>query len=114
MFPFRRETQQTIVLNPATDAGVRRYSPLTQNSFTYLVYLVLRVTLAVTVASVTSVKFPGSASQAFDFVGVNENGFDRVLIDARIAYFIGQMRAQSTLSSTRMGAIIVGTYNLVE
>lgn len=114
MFPFRRETQQTIVLNLATDAGVRRYSPLTQNSFTYLVYLVLRVTLAVTVASVTSVKFPGSAAQAFDFVGINENGYDRVLIDARIAYFIGQMRAQSTLSSTRMAAITVATYNLVE
>lgn len=114
MYPFRRETLQTIVLNVATDAGQRKYAQLSQNSFTYMLYLVLRATFVVSVAVVTSVKFPGSAAQAFDFVGINENGFDRVLVDPRIASFVGQMRAQSTLTSVRMGAVATGTYNLVE
>lgn len=114
MYPFRRETLQTINLTVATDAGQRKYTQLSQNSFTYLVYFVLRVTVLVAGASVTSVKFPGSAAQAFDFVGINENGFDRVLIDPRIAAFIGQMRSQSALSNVRMGAITAATYNLVE
>lgn len=114
MYPFRRETLQTIALNVATDTNQRKTSQLSQNSFTFLVYLVLRVTVAITVATATSIKFPGSAAQAFDFVGINENGFDRVLIDPRVGIFIGQMRALSGLTSTRMTTNVVGTYNLVE
>jgi hypothetical protein len=114
MYPFRKSPLPTLSLTPAADAGVRRSVQLEQNSFTYGVYILLRVVFVIGAANAASINNRGSAAAAFDLVGITENGFDRVVIDPRVAAFIGQMNAMSSISSSRLTSLVVGTYNLTE
>lgn len=94
-------------------AGQRVSTRLINGVQTHFVQQRLSGTINITVIA-TRVINKGSIFGCWDELGINENGRDRILIDGRVARFLGEMHAPSALSSTRLTSTAVAATPLVE
>ena len=104
-------------LNPrsaiAGVAGQRVFSRLINGVQTH--YVQLRSTGVVTVTTaLTAVRNKGSIWSAWQFIGLDENGRDRVLIDGRALRALSEAFAINQLSATRLTSTVTGATTLVE
>lgn len=95
-------------------AGERQFSKLVNGVQGHYVDVVVRATVAISVANATAVLNRGSAWSLFDEVGIEENGTDRMIMHGRVLRFLSEMAAPSALSATRLTSPNIGTYNLEE
>lgn len=114
MYLFRRAPLPQLALTVALDGGKRRSVQFEQNTFTFMLFAIIRYQLVISVATAGAILNGGSCAAGFDLIGVVEGGIDRVAYDPRVAVFLGQMRAMSPMAPVRLTTNVVGTYNLIE
>lgn len=104
-------------VNPRTSfsgvAGQRQFSRLINGVQTHYLQLHLTGTINITVAA-TRVINKGSIFGCWDFIGLDENGRDRILLDGRVLRFMAEMFAPSALSATRLASTGVAATALEE
>jgi len=103
-----------LVGSASPDAGQRQYNPLHTTCQT----LRLDVTVEgdfITTAPLTAIRNRGSILGAFQAIGLDENGTDRIApIDGRLLREIAEYGVESGLSSTRLTSLANGTTHLKE
>lgn len=114
MFKFKRVPLTQMALTTANDAGQRRQVLIEQDTFTYGFFIILSAALTIATGAATTLKSRGSLSAAFDYIALNENGYDRVLADPRYLGYAAEMEAPSQFSNVRLTALAVATYQLRE
>jgi hypothetical protein len=79
--------------------------------------LLIRITCTVTIggAGITAVRNRGSLLALIDSIGVTENGVDKVLMNGRLAGFVGRCnQVVETPSAVRLSATAAAAYDLDE
>lgn len=92
-------------INPRTAiagvAGQRVFSRLVNGVQSHYIQLRSSGTVNVTVIQTRTIN-RGSIWGCWDFIGLDENGRDRVLLDGRVLRYMSEMFAPSALASTRL------------
>lgn len=104
-------------INPRSNivgsAGQRVFSRLINGVQTHYVQLRANSSISITTA-VTRIRNKGSVWAMWDFVGIDENGRDRVLLDGRVLRAMSEAFAPSALSASRLTSTATGLTTLVE
>lgn len=102
-----------LVNGASPDAGQRQYNPLHTTCQTHRLDITIEGDLVIT-ANVTAIINRGSIVAAFDAIGMDENGTDRVNADARQLRELAEFGVESSLSTTRQTVLTAGTVHLKE
>jgi hypothetical protein len=104
-------------VNPRTAiagvAGQRVFSRLINGVQTHYVQLRSSGTVTLTTAATRLIN-KGSIWATWDFIGIDENGRDRVLLDGRVLRYMSEFFSPSALSASRLTATGTGATALVE
>jgi hypothetical protein len=92
-------------VNPRTAiagvAGQRVFSRLINGVQSHYIQLHTTMTISITTA-VTRIRNKGSAWASWEFIGLDENGRDRCLMDGRVLRYMAEVFAPSALAATRL------------
>jgi hypothetical protein len=110
MYPMQKSGRSTIV----PTAGDRSFSRLINAVQSHYVTLVFRGTLTIAGGAADSIRNRGSILAAFNEVGIDENGTDKVLLDGRVLRHLSETGAPSALSAKRVTSTAAAAYTLEE
>jgi hypothetical protein len=95
--------------------GQRAVSDMRNGRRTTGVFIRIQASLQIAVAPVTTILNGGTVLSLVDFVGINENGEDRVLLNGRLAGYVGRVNnVVDEASFTRLTSTAIGTTQLDE
>lgn len=96
------------------DQGRRLYLDMENAVQSHRVQFTVEADITVAVAAAAAIRNRGSGLALIEEMGVEEAGGERVVLDGRLAGIIAQAYAPSTLSSTRVTSLAVGTTTVRE
>lgn len=100
------------IMQVPTAGGLRGQLRLLNNKRTLRLYVTVKAQVQITTLA-TAVINKGNAAALLKLF-INENGKDRVAVDGRVASHLTACYAANTPTNTRLSAVAVATYNLVE